>query len=141
MGLPIIGDIITAVKDLAGEVIIDKDKRNEILFKLKELEDKSNDRLHEELMGQIDVNKTEAAHPSIFVAGWRPAIGWVGATGLAYTFVISPFISIFTTVPVLDTGSLMTLVLAMLGIGAQRTYEKINGVAATGVSRLGPKLQ
>ena len=142
--IPILGDILKGVfgtvKDLASEVIVDKDKRNEILFKVKELEDKADSRLHDELMGQIDVNKQEAAHPSIFVAGWRPAIGWVGAIGLGYSFVIAPFISIFTTVPELDTGSLMTLVLSMLGIGAQRTYEKVKGVATESVSKLGPKI-
>ena len=141
--IPILGDILKGVfgtvKDLASEVIVDKDKRNEILFKVKELEDKADSRLHDELMGQIDVNKQEAAHPSIFVAGWRPAIGWVGAIGLGYSFVIAPFISIFTTVPELDTGSLMTLVLSMLGIGAQRTYEKVKGVATESVSKLGAK--
>ncbi len=129
MGLPIIGDILNAVKDLASEVIVDKDKKADILFKIKELEDKANERSHQELMGQIDVNKEEAKHSSIFVAGWRPALGWTGATGIAYSFIVAPFLDIWLNVPELDTGTLMTLVLAMLGIGAQRSYEKVKGVA------------
>lgn len=135
MGLPIIGDIINAVRDLAGEVIVDKDKRDEINLKLTELEDRANARLHEELMGQIEVNKIEAASTDRFVAGWRPFIGWTGGVGLAWTFVGSPFIEYLSrlfgwtgTMPEVDTSSLMALVMAMLGIGGMRTYEKTRAV-------------
>ena len=136
MGIPIIGDIIGAVKDLAGKAIVDKDKKNEILFKLQELEDKADQRFHEELMGQIEVNKVEAASSSVFVAGWRPFIGWVGGVGLAYSFVLSPFIEFIARargyggeMPMPDSGQLMTLILGMLGVGAMRSYEKVKGVA------------
>src|SRR3546814_16111510 len=76
MAIPIIGDIINAVKDVVSEVVVEKDKKNELNVRLQELEDKANERLHEEVMAQSEVNKVEAAHPSIFVAGWRPFIGW-----------------------------------------------------------------
>jgi len=135
MGIPIIGDIINAVKDLAGEVIVDKDKKNEILYKVEQLKDQADQRFHDELMGQIEVNKVEAAHSSVFVAGWRPFIGWVGGVGLGYTFVLAPFLEILVKtlgyaepMPVVDSTSLMTLVLAMLGIGAQRSWDKTKGV-------------
>ncbi len=133
MAIPILGSILggifSSVKDLASEAITDKDKKNEILYKIKELEDRAGERIHEELMGQIEINKVEAAHSSIFVAGWRPALGWCGATGIAYSFIVAPFLDIWLSVPELDTGTLMTLVLAMLGIGAQRSFEKVKGVA------------
>lgn len=136
MGIPILGDIFNAVKDLASEVIVDKDKKNEILFKIKELEDRADERLHEELMGQIEVNKVEAAHPSVFVSGWRPAIGWVGAAGAAYSFVVAPLLEFVCrlfgwtgTMPELDSGQLMALVTSMLGVAGIRTYEKYQGVA------------
>jgi len=136
MGIPIIGDIIGAVKDLAGKAIVDKDKKNEILYKLQELEDKADQRFHDELMGQIETNKIEASHSSIFVAGWRPFIGWVGGVGLAYTFVLSPFIELIARargfvgeMPMPDANQLMTLITAMLGVGAMRSYEKVKGVA------------
>ena len=136
MGIPIIGDIIGIVKDLAGKAIVDKDKKNEILYKLQELEDKADQRFHEELMGQIEVNKVEAASSSVFVAGWRPFIGWVGGVGLAYSFVLSPFIEFIARangyvgdMPMPDAGQLMTLILGMLGVGAMRSYEKVKGVA------------
>ena len=138
MGIPIIGDIINAVKDLAGEVIVDKDKKNELNVRLQELADKANQRLHEELLAQAEINKVEAAHPSIFVAGWRPAVGWIGAIGLGWQFVFAPFVETIAkffnwtgTMPVVDTESLMMLVLGMLGIGAQRTFEKVKGVETT----------
>ena len=142
MGIPIIGDIINAVKDLAGEVIVDKDKKNDILFKIEQLKDNADQRFHDELMGQIEVNKVEAAHSSIFVSGWRPFIGWTGGVGLAYTFVASPFIEFIARVfgytepmPVLETGQLMALVTAMLGVGAMRSFDKKEGTATTTVSK------
>lgn len=137
MGIPILGDIIDAIGGLASEAIVDKDKKNELKVRLEELRDKADQRLHDELMGQIEVNKVEAAHASIFVAGWRPFIGWTGGVGLAYSFVLSPFIEFLARVfgftqpmPELDTGQLMTLVLAMLGVGAMRSYDKVKGTAA-----------
>lgn len=136
MGIPFIGDLIDGVKDLISEVIVDKDKRNEINLKLRELEDTALARYHEELMGQIEVNKQEAASGSVFVAGWRPFIGWVSGAGVAWTFVVGPLAEWVSRLfgwmgkmPELDTGQLMALVLAMLGIGAQRTVEKVKGVS------------
>ena len=142
MGLPIIGDIISAVKDLASEVIVDKDKRDEINLKLQELEAQADARLHEELMGQIETNKIEAANSSVFVAGWRPFIGWVGGVGLAYSFVLAPFIEFIARalgftgqMPLPDAGQLMTLVLSMLGIGAMRSYDKAKGTETGRIGR------
>lgn len=132
----ILGDLVSPVKDIISEVVVDKDKARELEFKLEELVDKADERYHEELMGQIEVNKEEAKHSSVFVAGWRPFIGWVGGAGLAYTFVLSPFIDFLARVngyvgelPVVDTATLMTLVLAMLGVGAMRSYDKTQGTA------------
>jgi hypothetical protein len=84
---------------------------------------------------QADVDKTEAASSSLFVAGWRPAVGWVCAAGVAWAFVFQPFAdwilaatghNIIT--PKLDSGTLMSLLLGMLGMGGLRTYEKTQGV-------------
>ena len=134
MGIPIIGDIIGAVKDVVSEVVVDKDKKNELNVRLQELADKTDQRFHEELMGQIEVNKVEAAHPSVFVAGWRPAVGWISAVGLGWQFVLSPFTETVArwfgwtgVMPVVDTESLMMLILGMLGIGAQRSFDKMKG--------------
>jgi len=140
MGIPIIGDLINGVKDLISEVVVDKDKRDELNYKIRELEDQANARYHEEVLAQIEVNKTEAEHPSVFVAGWRPFIGWVSGTGIAYSVILEPLMSWVARVagytgqfPVLDTSLLMTCVTGMLGIGAMRSYEKVNKVETKGV--------
>ena len=86
---------------------------------------------------QAMTNIEEAKHKSIFVAGWRPAVGWVAVTGLAYHFLVFPFAGLITrfidpsiTLPEIgNAGELMTLVLSLLGLGAMRTYEKRQGVS------------
>jgi hypothetical protein len=79
---------------------------------------------------QSQTNIAEAANPNLFVSGWRPMIGWIGAAGLAYQYVIRPLATAtgYGTYPALD-GSLMELVMAMLGLAGLRTYEKKIGVA------------
>ena len=78
-------------------------------------------------------NQAEANHPSIFVAGWRPWCGWIGGFGLCYQFLFQPLLtwaSINFSImapPALDTGTLTSIVLAMLGMGAMRSYDKKNG--------------
>lgn len=84
---------------------------------------------------QTDVNKTEAAASSVFVAGWRPAIGWVCALALIYQYLLRPVVefSIFMAtnqhvqMPGLD-DNLWELMFSMLGIGGLRTLEKFGGV-------------
>ena len=93
MGIPIIGDIIGAVKDIVGEVVVDKDKKNELNFKLQELADRADERIHHEVLAQIEVNKVEASSGSLFVAGWRPFVGWIGGVGLAYSAIIQTYLS------------------------------------------------
>lgn len=80
---------------------------------------------------QADINAAEASNPNVFVSGWRPAIGWIGAAGLAYQYVVRPFaVGLgWHDLPSLD-HSLMELVTAMLGLGGLRTFEKIKGVAS-----------
>ena len=79
---------------------------------------------------QTKINKIEASHRTVFVAGWRPFIGWVCGVALAYNFVIRDlFIWITKTAdapPALQMEHLMTVLLGMLGLGGLRTYEKLN---------------
>lgn len=85
---------------------------------------------------QIDVNKEEAKHASIFVAGWRPSVGWICAIALGYHYIIQPFLvfgmrivdPVFIEPPTLDLGELMPVLLGMLGLGAMRSFEKTKGV-------------
>ena len=88
----------------------------------------------EQNMAQVELNKQEASHASIFVAGWRPFIGWVGGMSIAWTFLVQPLLTWVATVqgytgtfPVLDSGPLLTLVFAMLGVGTMRSFDKFIG--------------
>jgi len=87
-------------------------------------------------MAQVEVNKIEAGHASVLVAGWRPAIGWVCAAALAWAFIVAPVATwgmaafgVRETLPAIVTDNLFELVLAMLGLGGLRTFEKLKGVA------------
>ena len=84
------------------------------------------------MLAQTEINKVEAANPSVFVSGWRPAIGWVCALAMGYQYRLRPFLVAFYPVlafPGLD-DNLWQLLAGMLGLGGLRTFEKMNGVAA-----------
>ena len=79
---------------------------------------------------QTDVNQEEAKSTNWFVAGWRPYIGWICGTGLAYQFLVYPILIAFQPKIVsLDMGTLITLLAGMLGLGTLRSFEKSKGVA------------
>ncbi len=79
-----------------------------------------------ELQGEI--NKIEAQHRTIFVAGWRPFVGWVCGFALAYNFILRDlliwFIGPEQVPPALQMEHLMTVLIGMLGLGGMRTFEK-----------------
>ena len=93
--------------------------------------------VHAQTMAQIEVNKVEAASSSLFVAGWRPFVGWSCGSAYAYTFVLQPFLLFLLTacqvhvdiaqLPVLDMGEMGVVLFGMLGLGAMRSYEKVKG--------------
>lgn len=82
-------------------------------------------------LAQIEVNKTEATNPNLFVSGWRPAVGWVCVLGLLYTFVLRPLMGYFggTAAPAIEMSDLIVLLGGLLGFGGLRTFEKIKGVS------------
>ena len=86
---------------------------------------------------QADVNKVEAGSTSMFVAGWRPFIGWVCGSAFGWHYIGAPLFvwgaamaGHNVPMPDIPTGDLFTLMLGMLGLGGMRTYEKAQGVAA-----------
>lgn len=89
------------------------------------------------VQGQLSVNQAEAGNSSVFVAGWRPFIGWVCGASLAYTYIGYPLLlwagaAWFPSIhpPTLgNDGMLYELLLGMLGLGGLRTFEKVKGVA------------
>lgn len=89
------------------------------------------------VQGQLAINQKEAEHPSVFVSGWRPFIGWVCGGGCAWNWIGLPIaraVCAYVGHPLelapADLSEMMPLLLGMLGLGALRTAEKINGVAA-----------
>lgn len=139
----ILGDLINPVKDLISEVVVDKDKARELNVELEKLADQADARIHEQVMGQIEVNKEEAKHSSLFVAGWRPFVGWTSGVGLGYATILQPLMTWVATVifsyggtfPEFDTALLITILGGMLGLSGLRTYEKKEGVHRTSIEK------
>lgn len=131
-----IGSVIDAVGKVAGDLITTDKERMELELRAKEL-DQAID------LAQIGVNKAEASHSSLFVAGWRPAIGWIGAAAMAYQFLLYPMLMWAWTwmqgigwipnelnpPPVLDADQLWVILSGILGIAGMRSFEKTKGVA------------
>jgi hypothetical protein len=89
---------------------------------------------HEQVQAQLEINKTEAAHKNLFVAGWRPACGWICVLGMAGNFLVIPFanmiLELFKTgvyVPMIDLSTMLPVLMGMLGLGGLRTLEKVQG--------------
>ena len=80
---------------------------------------------------QAEINRVEAGHRNLFVAGWRPAIGWICAFALGWGWILAPILQ-FTyperTMPAIAVGEAISLVMAMLGMGALRSYQKKNKI-------------
>ena len=119
-----IDKLIKPVGDILDKFVADKD-----------LKIKLSHELEKEIIllnkAQLEVNKVEAKHTNIFVAGWRPFIGWCCGLSLAYHFILEPIIQYILIVngiqydtPEFDFSQLSTIVMAMLGMSTLRTYEK-----------------
>jgi len=131
-------DPISAALDL-GTTLIERifpDPAQAADAKLKLLELQQSGELAT-MTAQTDINKTEAANASVFVSGWRPAIGWVCALALAYQYLIRPLSGTIgfllgATLPPLPglDDNLWQLMMGMLGMGGLRTFEKVQGVAS-----------
>nr|BAR29250.1 Protein of unknown function (DUF3154) [uncultured Mediterranean phage uvMED]BAR29293.1 Protein of unknown function (DUF3154) [uncultured Mediterranean phage uvMED]BAR29350.1 Protein of unknown function (DUF3154) [uncultured Mediterranean phage uvMED]BAR29376.1 Protein of unknown function (DUF3154) [uncultured Mediterranean phage uvMED] len=120
--------LIDPISNILDKFVADKDLKQKLEHELKT-------ELHRANMAQIEVNKEEAKHRTVFVAGWRPFTGWVCATALAYHFIVEPVLVFFLSwygiqieLPQFDMGSLLTVLMGMLGLGGLRTYEKKQGL-------------
>lgn len=120
--------LIDPISKILDKFVADKDLKQKLEHELRS-------ELHRANMAQIEVNKEEAKHRTVFVAGWRPFTGWVCATALAYHFIIEPVLVFFLSwygvqiqLPQFDMGSLLTVLMGMLGLGGLRTYEKKHGL-------------
>jgi hypothetical protein len=123
--MAILSSLIGPVTGLLDKFIEDKDQKNALAHEISTMAERH---ALEIAKGQLEVNKVEAAHKNLFVAGWRPAIGWICGFALLYSTILSPIISIWFTVPAVDSSLLTTVLMGMLGLGAMRTAEKVKGV-------------
>ena len=124
--MSIVNALIGPVSGLLDKFIEDKDQKNALAHEIATMSERH---AHEALKGQLEINKVEAAHKSLFVAGWRPAIVWVCMLGLLYNTIIANVLSIWVEVPEVDTTLLVPVMMGMLGLGAMRSYEKVNHVS------------
>ena len=131
-------DPVTALFEVGSKVLdrILPDPTQQAAAKLELLKLQQNGELAQ-ITGQMEINKVEAASSSIFVSGWRPSIGWICGAGFAVQFVIGPLAewgAALTGHPVkfpqMDTGTMMPLLLGMLGLGGLRTAEKLQDKAS-----------
>jgi hypothetical protein len=125
--------LIPAVTSLLDKFIEDKDEKAKLAHEIATMSQKM---AHESAMAQIEVNKEEAKHRSVFVSGWRPSVGWTCALALLYHYLLQPtaiFIAALmgktVELPVFDMNSLLTVLMGLLGLGGLRTYEKIKNVS------------
>ena len=137
------GKIVKDVGDVADDLFTSDEERLKIALEEKQIDASLQ-------QGQMAVNTQESRHGSVFVAGWRPFIGWVGGIALAYQFVLYPLLAwilalfqaygwlpcyidpaqitggcTFIPPAVFDTGPLFAIVTGMLGIGGMRSYDKL----------------
>ena len=124
-----IDKLIEPVSQILDKFVADKDLKAKLQHEL-------NTELHKANMAQLEVNKVEAAHKNMFVAGWRPFVGWCCASALAYHFILQPILVFVLSLsgyqvalPEFDMSSLMTVLLGMLGLGGMRTIEKVQNVS------------
>lgn len=133
-------DIRTAI---TGQEPMTAEQKADILARADALEAAGQALEAQASKGQIDLNILDSQSGSIFKGGWRPALGWVCVFGLGYTFLLRPLLPwtiqvialivgatiIIPEMPALDVKELISLVLALLGFGGFRMYEKLKGVS------------
>lgn len=124
--------IIEAAKDVIDRTVPDKAAAQ----RTKDaLDAKSQDQEFQARIQQMLINLEEAKSTNWFVSGWRPAVGWIGAFSLAYAAIIEPLVRFIATVlfgytgefPILDSTITMQVLFGILGLGAYRTFERVNG--------------
>jgi hypothetical protein len=128
-----LASLIGPVTGLLDKFVEDKDQKAKLAHEIATMAEKQ---AHEIAIAQIEVNKVEAQSSSLFKSGWRPFLGWVCAAAFAYHFIVQPLV-IFSLsymgltpidLPEFDMGSLMTVLMGMLGLGGLRSFEKSKGL-------------
>jgi hypothetical protein len=131
--LDLLGKLVDPVSNILDKVVEDKDQKARLAHEIATMAERHAQELAQ---GQIEINKEEAKSRSIFIAGWRPFVGWTCGLALFWHFLGLP-VTLFITgwfnlqhppLPEFDMQSLMTVLLGMLGLGGMRTFEKFKGI-------------
>lgn len=131
-----LGGIIETVGKIAGDLVTTDKERMELAIKGQEVEQRTD-------LAQVEVNKVEAAHASLFISGWRPAVGWLGVFALGYQFIAYPIMVWAWAIaqnqghipagvsppPMIPSDELWVILSGILGIAGMRSVEKVRGVA------------
>lgn len=130
-----IKDLIGPVAGLLDKFIEDKDQKSALAHEIATMSEKY---AQESALAQMEVNKVEASSSSLFVSGWRPAVGWCCVFAMAGNFIVTPFanfvlvlLDVHVTIPLVPLDTMMPVLLGMLGLGGLRTLEKTKGVHRT----------
>jgi len=128
----VIDKLIGPVTGLLDKFIEDKDQKARLAHDLATMADQHAQELAK---GQLAINLSESKHQSLFISGWRPALGWVAVMGMAGNYITIPFtnfvlalLEIDITIPLIPLETMMPIVMGMLGLGGLRTFEKHKGV-------------
>jgi hypothetical protein len=129
----IVKELVGPVTGLLSEFIEDKDQKARLAHEIATMAERH---ANENAKAQLEVNKVEAASKSLFVAGWRPFIGWTCGLGMFGNFITIPFanfvlalLSYEIVIPLVPLETMMPVLMGMLGLGAMRSYEKTKQVA------------
>lgn len=131
--LDLLGKLVDPVSNVLDKVVEDKDQKARLAHEIATMAERHAQELAK---GQIDINKEEAKSRNIFIAGWRPFVGWTCGLALFWHFLGLP-VTLFITgwfnlqhppLPEFDMNSLMTVLLGMLGLGGMRSFEKFKGL-------------
>ena len=122
------GDTLKTVGTVIDDLHFSGEEKEKLKLQMKEIDAKLKEK-------QLDINKVEAGHRSIFVSGWRPFLGWISGLSIGYVYLFQPILDMILQMfgvevnwVVLDLGQLMPLILGMLGLGGLRSFEKAKGL-------------
>lgn len=128
MSFGIVKELVGPVTGLLSEFIEDKDQKARLAHEIATMAERH---ANENAKAQLEVNKVEAASKSVFVAGWRPFIGWTCGLGMFGNFITIPFanfvlalLSYEIVIPLVPLETMMPVLMGMLGLGAMRSFEK-----------------
>jgi len=131
--MSILGSLLEPATKILDKVIEDKDQKNALAHEIATMAERHAQELAK---GQLEVNKAEAAHKSLFVAGWRPFIGWICGVAMLANFLLIPMANFIldlsgstNTIPLIELETMMPVLMGMLGLGAMRSYEKVKKVS------------